>query len=78
MCASPRAATGDELRAGTNQMVPRLRGAQKRKIMEGDKMAGRHATRSSFSRILPRRGHAFLPDGTPVDIILIPSRAVAH
>jgi DNA-directed RNA polymerase subunit beta len=62
---------GDELRAGTNQMV-RVFVAQKRKIMEGDKMAGRHGNKGVVSRILPIEDMPFLPDGTPVDIILNP------
>ena len=62
---------GDELRAGTNQMV-RVYVAQKRKIMEGDKMAGRHGNKGVVSKILPVADMPFLPDGTPVDIILNP------
>jgi len=62
---------GDELRAGTNQMV-RVFVAQKRKIMEGDKMAGRHGNKGVVSKILPLEDMPFLPDGTPVDIILNP------
>ncbi len=62
---------GDELRAGTNQMV-RVFVAQKRKIMEGDKMAGRHGNKGVVSKILPVEDMPFLPDGTPVDIILNP------
>ena len=62
---------GDELRAGTNQMV-RVYVAQKRKIMEGDKMAGRHGNKGVVSKILPEADMPFLPDGTPVDIILNP------
>jgi DNA-directed RNA polymerase subunit beta len=62
---------GDELRAGTNQMV-RVYIAQKRKIMEGDKMAGRHGNKGVVSRILPEADMPFLSDGTPVDIILTP------
>ena len=62
---------GDELRAGTNQMV-RVYVAQKRKIMEGDKMAGRHGNKGVVSRIMPEADMPYLPDGTPVDIILNP------
>ncbi len=62
---------GDELRAGTNQMV-RVYVAQKRKIMEGDKMAGRHGNKGVVSKILPEADMPFLPDGTPVDIVLTP------
>jgi DNA-directed RNA polymerase subunit beta len=62
---------GDELRAGTNQMV-RVYVAQKRKIMEGDKMAGRHGNKGVVSKILSEADMPFLPDGTPVDIVLTP------
>jgi len=62
---------GDELRAGTNQMV-RVYVAQKRKIMEGDKMAGRHGNKGVVSKILPAADMPFLADGTPVDIVLTP------
>jgi len=62
---------GDDLRAGTNQMV-RVFVAQKRKIMEGDKMAGRHGNKGVVSKILPEADMPFLADGTPVDIILNP------
>ncbi len=62
---------GDELRAGTNQMV-RVYVAQKRKIMEGDKMAGRHGNKGVVSKILPAADMPFLSDGTPVDIVLTP------
>src|SRR5207248_10134795 len=61
----------DELNAGVNQLV---RGyiAQKRKVMEGDKMAGRHGNKGVISKILPEEDMPFLPDGTPVDIVLNP------
>jgi DNA-directed RNA polymerase subunit beta len=62
---------GDELRAGTNEMV-RVYVAQKRKIMAGDKMAGRHGNKGVVSTILPEADMPYLPDGTPVDIILNP------
>jgi DNA-directed RNA polymerase subunit beta len=62
---------GDELRAGTNQMV-RVYVAQKRKIMAGDKMAGRHGNKGVVSTILPEADMPYLPDGTPIDIILNP------
>jgi DNA-directed RNA polymerase subunit beta len=61
----------DELPAGVNQLV-RVSIAQKRKISEGDKMAGRHGNKGVISRILPQEDMPFLPDGTPVDIILNP------
>jgi len=62
---------GDELPAGVNQLV-RVYIAQKRKIMEGDKMAGRHGNKGVISRILPVEEMPFMPDGTPVDIVLNP------
>ncbi len=61
----------DELSAGVNQLV-RVYIAQKRKIMEGDKMAGRHGNKGVISKILPEEDMPFLPDGTPVDIVLNP------
>jgi DNA-directed RNA polymerase subunit beta len=60
-----------ELPAGVNEMV-RVSIAQKRKISEGDKMAGRHGNKGVISRILPLEDMPYLPDGTPVDIILNP------
>ncbi len=62
---------GDELPAGVNELV-RVYIAQKRKIMEGDKMAGRHGNKGVVSKILPVEEMPFLPDGTPVDIVLNP------
>jgi DNA-directed RNA polymerase subunit beta len=62
---------GDELPAGVNQLC-RVYIAQKRKIMEGDKMAGRHGNKGVISRILPIEEMPFMPDGTPVDIVLNP------
>ncbi len=62
---------GDELPAGVSEMV-RVSIAQKRKISVGDKMAGRHGNKGVISRILPIEDMPFLPDGTPVDIILNP------
>lgn len=61
----------DELNAGVNMLV-RVYMAQKRKIMEGDKMAGRHGNKGVISKILPAEDMPFLPDGTPVDIVLNP------
>ncbi|MDW8207479.1 MAG: DNA-directed RNA polymerase subunit beta, partial [Chloroherpetonaceae bacterium] len=61
----------DELSAGVNMLV-RVYIAQKRKIMEGDKMAGRHGNKGVISKILPVEDMPFLPDGTPVDIVLNP------
>ena len=57
--------------AGVNRMV-RVSVAQKRKISEGDKMAGRHGNKGVIARILPAEDMPYLPDGTPVDIILNP------
>ena len=62
---------GDELSAGVNMLV-RVYIAQKRKVMEGDKMAGRHGNKGVVSKILPPEDMPFLPDGTPVDIVLNP------
>ena len=61
----------DELPPGVNKMV-RLWIAQTRKVTEGDKMAGRHGNKGVIARILPEEDMPFLPDGTPVDIILNP------
>ena len=62
---------GDELSPGVN-MVVRVSIAQKRKISVGDKMAGRHGNKGVVSRILPQEDMPFLPDGTPLDIVLNP------
>jgi DNA-directed RNA polymerase subunit beta len=62
---------GDELPAGTNMTVQVFL-AQKRKLMVGDKMAGRHGNKGVVSRILPAEDLPFLADGTPVDIVLNP------
>jgi DNA-directed RNA polymerase subunit beta len=62
---------GDELSPGVNQLV-RVYIAQKRKISEGDKMAGRHGNKGVISKILPAEDMPFLPDGTPVEIVLNP------
>ncbi len=64
-------AAGDELPPGVNKLV-RVFIAQKRKINEGDKMAGRHGNKGVVSRIMPEEDMPFLPDGTPVDIMLNP------
>lgn len=61
----------DELTAGVNKMV-RVYIAQKRKISVGDKMAGRHGNKGVISRVLPVEDMPFLPDGTPLDIVLNP------
>ncbi|MBE3580361.1 MAG: DNA-directed RNA polymerase subunit beta [Thermoanaerobacteraceae bacterium] len=63
--------SGDELAPGVNKLV-RVYVAQKRKISVGDKMAGRHGNKGVISRILPEEDMPFLPDGTPVDIVLNP------
>ncbi|MDD2509584.1 MAG: DNA-directed RNA polymerase subunit beta [Syntrophomonas sp.] len=62
---------GDELPPGVNQLV-RVYIAQKRKISEGDKMAGRHGNKGVISCILPEEDMPFLEDGTPVEIVLNP------
>ncbi|TQS76082.1 DNA-directed RNA polymerase subunit beta [Ornithinibacillus gellani] len=62
---------GDELPPGVNQLV-RAYIVQKRKISEGDKMAGRHGNKGVISKILPEEDMPFLPDGTPIDIMLNP------
>jgi DNA-directed RNA polymerase subunit beta len=62
---------GDELPAGVNQLV-RVYIAQKRKISEGDKMAGRHGNKGVVARIMPEEDMPFLEDGTPVQIVLNP------
>ena len=62
---------GDELSPGVNEVV-RVYIAQKRKISVGDKMAGRHGNKGVVSRILPQEDMPFLPDGTPLDIVLNP------
>ncbi|WP_283133524.1 DNA-directed RNA polymerase subunit beta [Rhizohabitans arisaemae] len=62
---------GDELPPGVNELV-RVHVAQKRKITEGDKLAGRHGNKGVISKILPVEDMPFLEDGTPVDIILNP------
>ncbi|MHB1802809.1 MAG: DNA-directed RNA polymerase subunit beta, partial [Actinomycetes bacterium] len=63
--------SGDELPPGVNQLV-RVYVAQKRKITDGDKLAGRHGNKGVISKILPIEDMPFLPDGTPVDIVLNP------
>jgi len=62
---------GDELLPGVNRLV-RVYVAQKRKISEGDKMAGRHGNKGVIARILAEEDMPFLPDGTPVEIVLNP------
>ena len=64
-------ANNDELPPGVNEIV-RCYIAQKRKISVGDKMAGRHGNKGVVSRILPTEDMPFLPDGTPLDIVLNP------
>jgi len=65
------AAEGDELSPGVNQLV-RVYVAQKRKISDGDKLAGRHGNKGVISKILPVEDMPFLEDGTPVDVVLNP------
>ncbi len=62
---------GDEMGPGVNEVV-RVYIAQKRKISVGDKMAGRHGNKGVVSRILPKEDMPYLPDGTPLDIVLNP------
>ncbi|MQA05410.1 MAG: DNA-directed RNA polymerase subunit beta [Streptosporangiales bacterium] len=62
---------GDELPPGVNELV-RVYVAQKRKITAGDKLAGRHGNKGVIAKILPMEDMPFLPDGTPVDIVLNP------
>ena len=62
---------GDELGPGVNEVV-RVYIAQRRKIQPGDKMAGRHGNKGVVSRVLPQEDMPFLPDGTPLDIVLNP------
>ncbi|WP_190276968.1 DNA-directed RNA polymerase subunit beta [Candidatus Nanopelagicus hibericus] len=64
-------AEGFELAAGVNQVV-RVYVAQKRKIQDGDKLAGRHGNKGVISKILPVEDMPFLEDGTPVDVVLNP------
>jgi DNA-directed RNA polymerase subunit beta len=63
--------TKDELAPGVNQLV-RVYVAQKRKIAQGDKMAGRHGNKGVIARILPTEDMPYMPDGTPVEIVLNP------
>lgn len=62
---------GDELPPGANTVI-RVYIAQKRKVSVGDKLSGRHGNKGIVSRILPKNDMPFLPDGTPVDIVLNP------
>nr|WP_255552546.1 DNA-directed RNA polymerase subunit beta [Lactobacillus sp. Sy-1] len=62
---------GDELAPGVNQMV-RVYIAQKRKIQVGDKMSGRHGNKGTVSIVIPEEDMPYLPDGTPIDIMLSP------
>src|SRR5881398_3145353 len=63
--------SGDDLSPGVNELV-RVYVAKKRKIAEGDKLAGRHGNKGVISRIVPEEDMPFLPDGRPVDIVLNP------
>ena len=62
---------GDELKPGVNKLV-RVYIVQKRKISEGDKMAGRHGNKGVISKLLPEEDMPYMPDGTPIDIMLNP------
>ena len=64
-------ADGDELKPGVNQVI-RVYIVQKRKISEGDKMAGRHGNKGVISKLLPEEDMPYLPDGTPIDVMLNP------
>ncbi len=64
-------AAGDELEAGVNELV-KVYVAQRRRIAVGDKLAGRHGNKGVISAILPVEDMPFLPDGTPIDVILNP------
>ena len=64
-------AAGDDLSPGVNDLV-RVFVAKKRKIPEGDKLAGRHGNKGVISKIVPEEDMPFLEDGTPVDVILNP------
>ncbi|MCS7264340.1 MAG: DNA-directed RNA polymerase subunit beta [Armatimonadetes bacterium] len=63
--------TGDDLKSGVNMMV-KVYVAQRRKISVGDKLAGRHGNKGVIAKILPEADMPYLPDGTPVDIVLSP------
>ena len=63
--------SGHELPPGVNELI-RVYVAQKRKISQGDKMAGRHGNKGVIARILPEEDMPYLPDGTPVEIVLNP------
>jgi len=62
---------GDELPPGVNRLV-RVYVAQKRKLSEGDKMAGRHGNKGVIARIMPEEDMPFMPDGTPIEVVLNP------
>src|SRR5699024_6013028 len=62
---------GDELKPGVNQLI-RVYIVQERKISDGDKVAGRHGNKGVISKLLPEEDMPFLPDGTPIDIMLNP------
>ncbi|MFH0800972.1 MAG: DNA-directed RNA polymerase subunit beta [bacterium] len=64
-------ANNDELAPGVNQLV-RVYIAQKRKVLQGDKMAGRHGNKGVISKVLPIEDMPYLPDGTPIQIVLNP------
>ena len=64
---------GDELSPGVIKMV-KVYIAMKRKLSVGDKMAGRHGNKGVIARILPEEDMPYLPDGTPVEIVLNPAR----
>jgi DNA-directed RNA polymerase subunit beta len=68
---------GDELEPGTNKLI-KVRVAQIRKLAEGDKLAGRHGNKGVIAKIMPAADLPYLPDGTPVDIVISPLSVLAR
>jgi len=68
---------GDELEAGVEKVV-KVKVAQIRKLAEGDKLSGRHGNKGVISRIVPKEDMPYLPDGTPIDIIISPLSVLAR
>lgn len=68
---------GDELETGVNKLI-KVKVAQMRKITVGDKLAGRHGNKGIISKIIPEEDMPYLPDGTPVDIIISPRSVLAR
>lgn len=69
--------SGDELDPGTNQLI-KVKVAQMRKVTVGDKLAGRHGNKGIISKIVPQADMPYLPDGTPVDIVISPLSVLAR